>query len=1069
MERFLDAACVTPEGDTIEVASILKNNKNGWSDWLTRKISAAYDEHATIIASLHEELDAAKNREKALVQEFTQRFKMIQKSVPGTNRTLAELCTSRAISGEISYEEEMPMDEKAEAARLSKCTTNLERRDKRRIDEKFKEITYQEMENMRRTSEKKIQAIESALKKKSEEIEALRNESQVLVSKQSNGKVKSKIINMRAKSPATALLPVSSQRKPSDENFPNRNPNLPRKNLQHPQPHIPLKMISTLRDESVAPIIRLRLNTPKKKRLPGVDNPPISPRSSVGGVIDAIHRVRSGSSASIIPSTFSSPSVLEKSSRGAAVDPNYEHELNKYNNVDTPWGLQASLMALDGSAIDNEKDLVHNEPPKSIPDSAMKNNSQETKSRHLSEQENAGAHVLTRLFSAIDAFLQQKPVDNQSIELCEKERSFIESVKLIFHSSQKQQKHEINVLKKDLEGTTKDLREGAVQALELNKTLKENEEYILELEKQLSSANHSLKNTTDLEDMLRMLGDNQKVSQLEHFNLRQKLLETEKAMDALLKEKQAYNDNGSESSVSAIRRVLVDVTAEKEEAVEELTAQIDRLTDENDRLMKQIDTFADSQSNSGIERESTKVEQQAQKILDLERKQRKMVEDLKESKLQKEEALNSLEQSRDTIINLEKELDFPTSAERKIEELTNEIEGLKRESSAAEAVLKSAKEAHAREQKLEDEMRELRSLLDKSMKEVSDLKSEIYAKSEAMSNVKKKSANEILLLQVEIKNLIEQKTSLEQRWKRVQRKDYTANEALHPQDKMDNKNICHQDIKKAIHEQQLLYKQLRLVSNNSGLEILKKLSLSTSTLLYMVDSVKSPTSIADNGIFDYECDRGRAITKTSEKKLEVLRIENEKIREEVRERDQELLFLNAEMSRMKEVQSSNMNNLFMKEEELRLVKESLNDASVGYISGDESDTDSENYVPNDTGSMPLHEAISVCKDSNDRELCVNLIKAKEDAEKRAKSNQESLANAKMIIASLEQSNKKMTQDLRSRLHDSNLALVSVLEQSQKHEKESAILRVEIDKLKKSKANNTILCDSNEGNEKYGKE
>lgn len=76
-----------------------------------------------------------------------------------------------------------------------------------------------------------------------------------------------------------------------------------------------------------------------------------------------------------------------------------------------------------------------------------------------------------------------------------------------------------------------------------------------------------------------------------------------------------------------------------------------------------------------------------------------------------------------------------------------------------------------------------------------------------------------------------------------------------------------------------------------------------------------------------------------------------------------------------------------------------------------------------------------------------ILLAKDKAEKEAKDNAERLANAKVIISSLEQSNKTMTEDLKSRWHDSNAAIVSLLDQSGKHEKETEELKSNIDKLK----------------------
>lgn len=64
---------------------------------------------------------------------------------------------------------------------------------------------------------------------------------------------------------------------------------------------------------------------------------------------------------------------------------------------------------------------------------------------------------------------------------------------------------------------------------------------------------------------------------------------------------------------------------------------------------------------------------------------------------------------------------------------------------------------------------------------------------------------------------------------------------------------------------------------------------------------------------------------------------------------------------------------------------------------------------------------------------------------RRKKNDD-LAEAKMIISSLEQSNKAITDNLRSRLQDSNAALASLLEQSKQKENENAKLKSKLQSI-----------------------
>ena len=75
---------------------------------------------------------------------------------------------------------------------------------------------------------------------------------------------------------------------------------------------------------------------------------------------------------------------------------------------------------------------------------------------------------------------------------------------------------------------------------------------------------------------------------------------------------------------------------------------------------------------------------------------------------------------------------------------------------------------------------------------------------------------------------------------------------------------------------------------------------------------------------------------------------------------------------------------------------------------------------------------------------------KESASKELQARRESLANAKMIISSLEKANKGMMEDLRSRLEDSNAAISSLLNKSKDNEKVADDLRENLHKLEQEK-------------------
>jgi chromosome segregation ATPase len=180
--------------------------------------------------------------------------------------------------------------------------------------------------------------------------------------------------------------------------------------------------------------------------------------------------------------------------------------------------------------------------------------------------------------------------------------------------------------------------------------------------------------------------------------------------------------------------------------------------------------------------------------------------------------------------------------------------------------------------------------------------------------------------------------------------------------------------------------------------------------------------------------------------------------------------LRAEIRSLREQCATNMDVLAKKERELSVLRSSLkvDDNDAGYISDDGSEQEDEAdscMSPNLNGYghadaealatiLSNGSALHLPTRSRETEALKNdLLKAAGEKEKACRDLQaerESLANAKMIISSLEKANKSMMEDLRSRLQDSNTAIQSLLDKSMDHEKISSSLRAEVDTLKKAK-------------------
>lgn len=201
---------------------------------------------------------------------------------------------------------------------------------------------------------------------------------------------------------------------------------------------------------------------------------------------------------------------------------------------------------------------------------------------------------------------------------------------------------------------------------------------------------------------------------------------------------------------------------------------------------------------------------------------------------------------------------------------------------------------------------------------------------------------------------------------------------------------------------------------------------------------------------------------------EALKKQNDEIRrlrseQRSTEDHQQLL---AEIQTLREQCANNVEVIATKERELSVLRSSLkvDEADGGYISDDASDGEDETdttmsaaglnrYGPEQTEALAKLLAAGGSMPDRGTELKEELLKArkeKESALKELQGERDSLANAKLIISSLEKSNKSMMEDLRSRLQDSNLAIATLLEKSMEHEKCSKGLREELDRLKKEK-------------------
>ncbi|KAI2513938.1 hypothetical protein MHU86_322 [Fragilaria crotonensis] len=207
-----------------------------------------------------------------------------------------------------------------------------------------------------------------------------------------------------------------------------------------------------------------------------------------------------------------------------------------------------------------------------------------------------------------------------------------------------------------------------------------------------------------------------------------------------------------------------------------------------------------------------------------------------------------------------------------------------------------------------------------------------------------------------------------------------------------------------------------------------------------------------------------ASLKKAEGEVALLKVQNERLR---LSKSHEESKLKEEIRHLQSQNESNLEALEKKKQELQVLRDSLEVGDeVGYISGDETDEEEENQQTGTNAASATSQdalnallargGVDMAGTVNAAELnkMKNELKRVERERQRAKealkAEQESLANAKMIISSLEKANKTMLEDLRSRLQDSNTAIAALLDKSLVNEKVSKDLEQKLEQLTKEK-------------------
>ena len=608
--------------------------------------------------------------------------------------------------------------------------------------------------------------------------------------------------------------------------------------------------------------------------------------------------------------------------------------------------------------------------------------------------------------------------------------------------------------------------------------------------------------------------------------LQESLAQVEAERDVLLQDKdlEELKQDEREKSIATLQRVMADVTTEKDSTIQELDTQIKALTKENRQWRNQIDDDSKDGTTCVIldVTELDTLKEHAAKCVDMEKDLAEAWEELETLKSrhdggggdpstgsalgdnEQKQLVKQIEESKQCILELEKKIEEQrqelesnslntqaqlknerTELEGRIQTLESELSKVAKEKVEAEEILQSlvkesetsksevvplqkendvlktqvkellkdleakeestkeairtAKGAHSREQNLEEELSEVRSFLDESINGKTSMKKEMQTKVESLRNQKSVLENQVAIFQAEVIRIKEDNLGLKT-------KLYEAQEVAANNMKSSDEPVNHSKKSEDFGLFQKLSATFSFAETDGSLN---------GTVRQRLDTIESPNAGNES-----------LLVNNLERKLKTQRAESERVRLELEElkseRDQELMVLSSEIIRTQEQYKQAVATLSEKENEIALLRDSLKEEPVGYISGDESDSEDECGVTSGIG-VPLSVHLSMPSGSivdNDlKNLCDALKKEKESVEKEARLNSENLANAKLIISSLEQSNKIMNQDFRSRLQDSNSTIVSLLEKSGKYEKETAKLKAEVDKISKSKMKIEAECVS----------
>jgi hypothetical protein len=564
----------------------------------------------------------------------------------------------------------------------------------------------------------------------------------------------------------------------------------------------------------------------------------------------------------------------------------------------------------------------------------------------------------------------------------------------------------------------------------------------MELQKDLDKTNNSLKNTKFQLNRLKSSQtsqhnmDNDGASQVRE--LEDQLADVQKKYDAAVESAEKLQVE-HDRAICAIQRVLADVNEENDVRLSKLHAEIDQLrsgseaTVENEKLDSTVQSFSQLKKDVNLLKEKTAHVAEERIIL--------------QSRLdEKSKQLSILEQELRIVKNAlteakEKEKDFMNVIQEQKSQLEKQVQAYE-----ISSISEEAQEVCLLRNMFEEKL----TSLENAKKLIASLELANGTMTKDLRSKLKVKEGQILTLQSENADRKRVIDNLTAELKSFQNKE--ARSTLDTEQHKQTQQILSQKLESSISDLQssIVVLEASGAGDEDALEQISEILSSTLVALKIsLTAIESSEPLDDeqvkafNGARDppsrdfQEAFRMKDSNlkylednlKTTAVELKQLRLQNERLQQG---KNKDTTALEKELLELREKYQSSLETLSRKDSELQDLQRIL-----------------------DVGQHVRHHGSSRAIENNSsaEELLVALKRAQRDAEiakEELKTEQESLANAKMIISSLEKANKTMLEDLRSRLQDSNNAIAGLLEKSVTNEKLAKQFKEELDRVKREK-------------------